>query len=103
MKKFYYEETLFVVNGYTARVFNKSSFITNDLKWNTNITNICTKANRSLGFLRRNLFSCPKDVIEAAYTELMRPGRIIDILLYKGLKGKARIPTDDLIPSTRPL
>ena len=24
------------------------------------------------------------------------------ILLYKGLKGKARIPTDDLIPKTRP-
>ena len=23
------------------------------------------------------------------------------ILLYKGLKGKARIPTDDLIPKTR--
>ena len=26
---------------------------------------------------------------------------IIVILLYKGLKGKARIPTDDLIPKTR--
>ena len=23
------------------------------------------------------------------------------ILLYKGLKGKARVPTDDLIPKTR--
>ena len=33
--------------------------ITNDLKWNTHITNICTKDNRTLGFLRRNLFSCP--------------------------------------------
>ena len=47
--------------------------ITNDLKWNTHITNICTKTNRSLGFLRRNLFSCPKDVKEAAYKELVRP------------------------------
>ena len=27
--------------------------------------------------------------------------RIVDILLYKGLKGKARIPTDDLIPTNR--
>ena len=26
---------------------------------------------------------------------------ILLILLYKGLKGKARIPTDDLIPKTR--
>ena len=28
--------------------------ITNVLKWNTHISNVCTKANRSLGFLRRN-------------------------------------------------
>ena len=26
--------------------------ITNDLKWNTLISNVCTKANRTLGFLR---------------------------------------------------
>ena len=26
--------------------------ITNDLKWNTHISSICTKANRTLGFLR---------------------------------------------------
>ena len=26
--------------------------ITNDLKWNMHISNICTKANRTLGFLR---------------------------------------------------
>ena len=35
--------------------------IANDLVWNTHITNICTKANRTLGFLRRNLFLCPQD------------------------------------------
>ena len=40
--------------------------ITNDLKWNTHISNVCTKANRTLGFLRRNLYSCPPDVKEAA-------------------------------------
>ena len=34
---------------------------------------ICTKANRTLGFLRRNLFSCPRDVKEAAYKGLVRP------------------------------
>ena len=36
--------------------------ITNDLKWNTHASNICTKANRTLGFLRRNLAACPHDV-----------------------------------------
>ena len=133
--------------------------ITNDLKWNTHISNVCTKANRTLGFLRRNLYSCPPDVKEAAYKGLMRPvleygssvwephtlglqeelekvqnraARFVTgnyvfetgsmtgilcqlkweslkkrrkdsrlILLYKGLKGKARIPTDDLIPKNR--
>ena len=38
-----------------------------DMKWNTHVRNICTKANRTLGFLRRNLTSCPKDVKEIAY------------------------------------
>ena len=125
--------------------------ITNDLKWNTHISNICTKANRTLSFFRRTLFSCPKHVKEAAYKGMVRPileygssvwGPYTDklqeelekvqnrvarfvtrnyvyetgsmtgilgqlkweslkkrrkdnrlILLYKGLKGKARIPT----------
>ena len=47
--------------------------ITNDLKWNTHISNICTKANRTLGFLRGTLFSCPQDVKEAAYEGMVRP------------------------------
>ena len=133
--------------------------ITNDLKWNTHISNVCTKANRTLGFLRRNLYSCPPDVKEAAYKGLVRPvleygssvwdphthdlqeelekvqnraARFVTgnygfetgsmtgilgqlkweslkkrrkdsrlILLYKGLKVKARIPTHDLIPKNR--
>ena len=36
--------------------------ITSDLKWNSHIRNVCSKANRTLGFLRRNLFCCPQDV-----------------------------------------
>ena len=132
--------------------------ITNHLKWNTHISNICTKAYRKLGFLRRTFFFCPQDVKEAAYKGMVRPileygcsvwdpytdkrqeelekvqyrvARFVTrnyvyetrsmtdilgqleweslkkrrkdnrlILLYKGLKGKARIPTDDLIPKT---
>ena len=30
--------------------------ITSGLKWNSHIRNVCSKANRTLGFLRRNLF-----------------------------------------------
>ena len=47
--------------------------ITNGLKWNTHVSNICTNANRTLGFLRRNLAACPRDVIESAYKGLMQP------------------------------
>ena len=47
--------------------------ITNDLKWNTHISNVCIKANITLGFLRRNLYSCPPDVNEAAYKGLVQP------------------------------
>ena len=44
-----------------------------NLKWDTHISNVCTNANRTLGFLRRNLYSCPQDVKEAAYKGLVRP------------------------------
>ena len=43
------------------------------LYWNTHISNVCTKANRTLGFLRWNLHSCPQEVKEAAYKGLVRP------------------------------
>ena len=47
--------------------------ITNDVIWNIHISNICTKANRTLGFLRRNLGACPRDVEESAYKGLVCP------------------------------
>ena len=47
--------------------------ITNDLKWNTHISNICAKANRTLGLLRRTLFSCPQEAKEAANKSMVRP------------------------------
>ena len=129
------------------------------MSWNTHVSNVCTKDNRTLGFLRRNLHSCPQEVKEAAYKGLVRPvldygssvwdpsgvvlqeelesvqkraarfvtgnynyetGSMTGILgqlkweflrkrrkdnrlifLYKGLQGKASVPTDDLIPKTR--
>ena len=46
---------------------------TSDLRWNTHARNVCTKADRTLGFLRRNLYSCPQEVKEAAYKGLVRP------------------------------
>ena len=53
--------------------------ITNDLRWNTHVSNMCTKANRTLGFLRRNVYACPQEVKETAYKWLVRP-----VLEYSG-------------------
>ena len=48
--------------------------ITSDLRWNTHVSNVCIKANRTLGFLRRNLYSCQtQEVKKAAYKGLVRP------------------------------
>ena len=47
--------------------------ITNDLRWNTHVSNVCTEANRTHGFLRQNLHSCPQEVKEAAYKGLACP------------------------------
>ena len=41
--------------------------LTNDLRWNTHVSNVCTKAKRAIGFLRRNLYDCPQKVEEASY------------------------------------
>ena len=45
----------------------------------SHISNTCTKANRTLGFLRRNLYVCLQEVKEAAYKVLVRP-----VLEYSG-------------------
>ena len=44
-----------------------------DLCWTSHINNISAKANRTIGFLRRKIHSCPKEVKAAAYTTLVRP------------------------------
>ena len=159
-KKTDQEDPCFIyLRGNDLKTLIPWSKITNDLRWNTHVSNVCTKANRTLGFLRRSLYSCPQEVKEAAYKGLVRP--VLDygssvwdppppprcsspesvqkraasfvtgnynyetgsmtgilgqlkweslkkrrtdnrlILLYKGLKGKARVPTDDHIPKTR--
>ena len=46
-------------------------YISKDLSWREHI--IQTKAFRSVGFLRRNLRSCPQEVKSQAYTTLVRP------------------------------
>jgi len=43
-----------------------------DLKWSKHINNVSSKANKSLGFLRRNLRRWPSDLKKPAYISLVR-------------------------------
>ena len=47
--------------------------ITSDLKWGKRIEHICSKANGTLGFLKRNLNIANKGIKENAYKSLVRP------------------------------
>ena len=47
--------------------------ISADLTWNDHIRNICNKANKTIGFLKRNLNINNSKIKETAYKSLVRP------------------------------
>ena len=47
--------------------------VTDDLTWSSHITEVAGKANRTLGFLRRNFKECTREVKTATYTTMVRP------------------------------
>ena len=46
---------------------------TNTLKWDTHLNSILAKANKSLGFLRRNISIFPEEIKKRAYQAKVRP------------------------------
>ena len=46
--------------------------LSEDLEWAPHIDSIATRANSTLGFLRRNLKHCPKELKELSYLSLVR-------------------------------
>ena len=70
-------ETRYNLGGSELEELSSHSYlgveISQDLKWNTHIAKITTSANKTLGFIKRNLGSCTKDTKAAAYTALVRP------------------------------
>jgi hypothetical protein len=46
--------------------------LSKDAKWTSHVTTCAKKANARLGFLRRNLRGCPKDLKRTAYVSLVR-------------------------------
>ena len=47
--------------------------LSSTLDWSHHIDNKVNKANKTLGFLRRNLSNCPESIKELAYKALVRP------------------------------
>ena len=76
-KRIYKIHTSYTVEGTDLENVESNKYpgvtITCDLRWNTHVSNVCTKANRILEYLRRNLYSCPQEVKEAAYKGLVCP------------------------------
>ena len=47
--------------------------MSSDLKWNTHVRKTASKANQTLGVLRRNLKNCPREIKNMAYKSILRP------------------------------
>jgi hypothetical protein len=71
------DEFNYTLHNHILEVTKDSKYLgvtfSSDLSWTSHINNISAKANRTIGFLRRNMHSYPKEVKASAYTTLVRP------------------------------
>ena len=69
--------TSYNLHGHTLEAVTSAKYlgvtIQNNLKWDSHINNIADKANRTLGFLRRNLRVSSRKIKSQAYFGLVRP------------------------------
>jgi hypothetical protein len=67
----------YTLHGQTLQEETQAKYLgvtlTSDLKWSTHIANITNKANKTLGFVRRNIKTNNKAAKQAAYKALVRP------------------------------
>ena len=67
----------YVLHNHTLNTTKNAKYlgvtITSDLNWNTHIDNITAKANRTLGFIRRNIRISSPTIKTLAYNSLVRP------------------------------
>ena len=65
------------LNGHILQKVKETPYlgvhISNNLKWSNHIAKTCSKANSTLGVVKRNLKHCPQNVKEQAYISIVRP------------------------------
>ena len=69
--------TVYTLHGQILEVVTSAKYlgvdISSGLSWNSNINRITGNANRTLGYIRRNIKSKNQKVRETAYNTLVRP------------------------------
>lgn len=69
--------TQYQLHGHTLEVVDSSKYlgvtIRDDLSWETHVQNTASKANRTPGFLRRNMKDCTKPVKDLTYKTMIQP------------------------------
>ena len=70
-------QTQYVLHGQVLEAVDHAKYlgleISHDLKWNHHVQNVTTKANRTLGYIRRNIRTKHKGIRQTAYQILVRP------------------------------
>ena len=67
----------YILHGHTLEHVPSAKYlgctISSDLKWGKHISTICSKANNTISFLKRNINISNKSIKEKAYMSLVRP------------------------------
>ena len=70
-------QTQYVLHGQVLEAVDHAKClwlkICHDLKWNHHVQNVTTKANMTLGYIRRNIRTKHKGIHQTAYQTLVRP------------------------------
>ena len=69
--------TVYRLHSHTLEAVDSGKYlgltISDDFSWHRHVDAVAAKASRTLGFLRRNLGQCTREVKSTAYTSLVRP------------------------------
>jgi hypothetical protein len=65
------------INGHILETVTSNPYLgaelTNTMSWDKQVQKVVTKGNTALGFMRRNVGSCPEEVKKQAYLALVLP------------------------------